>query len=201
MVDKEQPVAQKPDTAAAAATEGDKGAQDQSLDDVLAEFDAGTETPAKPVEQPADDVTARIKKLEQDAQERDQQDQLKDVQAAVTECVEQISTRLPEDLSLPKRAVRGMVEVLAQDDKRIAQAFANRLSNPKAWDRVLGKLADEIADEFKDAGEGSSNRAVAAAVRSASTRASEPEQTVDDEKVRGMSIDELYKEFPGLGRQ
>lgn len=47
-----------------------------------------------------------------------------------------------------KDLVRGYLYSKAEDDKRLAQLFNNRRSNPSAWDAALSVLKDDVRQKF-----------------------------------------------------
>lgn len=204
-----QTVADKSDAVKPAEVES----APESLDDILSEFDTGTaevtaEPAKKPPEEPAKvgtadlgQLTQEVRSLREDAQRRQRQEAAVEAKKAVDECVAKIESQLPEGLSIPKRALAGYLDTYARENPKLVDAFLKRNTNPKAWDKVVSALSDEIGKDFSGASKSDDRSAIVAAVRSASARTASTAPDFDPKKVRSMTAAELYKNFPGLGRR
>lgn len=151
------------------AAETDAGAQEPSIDDVLSEFDKEFSNDKKEPEQVDTD---RLAQLEERLNFMENQSTNSDINSAV----ESISKEI--DANVPKRALRGMLNDMAIEDPRLANAFANRYQDPKGWNKVLKAAAKSIQKEFSglpDKQLTDDRAAVTAAVRGAS------KTTVEDE--------------------
>lgn len=167
----EQAVITDTDVEATPSTEA-SDAQDTDLDSLLSEFDSETkdqsEQSDKGSEQPTgleDEDKAFLQNLK--AQESRRQ---------IDEEITKMKSTLPEDVFIPDKAFRGMVEYMASENPKIANAFANRSKNPEAWAAVSKKLGADIAKEFQsqpDKKSTSDREAVIAAVKSVSTSSQE----------------------------
>ena len=203
-------MAEQTDASANAANEAEaKGAQGESLDEILNEFDTGTaqtkpaETEEKPKAtggQQETEADRRLRQLEQESADRRAREAEAEARKAVDTCIGELGAKL--EVKLPKRALEGYLETYARQNPKLIAAFVQRQANPKAWDRVLSALATDIETDFKSNESAETNNAIAAAVRSASTKSTAADSSpVTEAQIRGMSKTELYKTFPGLGRR
>lgn len=111
------------------------------------------------------------------------------------------------DLKIPTRVAKGWIDQMANEDPRIQRAFAERHTNPQAWERVEKGLSREFAKEMKaltdiDPNATEDRAAVAAAVRGASTqRAPEtpaPNYSQQSNAEYRRSVREQYGFDPGV---
>lgn len=163
-------------TAKPAQEATDAQKTEPSLDDLLKEFEqettietqARSSKPDKQSEASADspDTSKRLEALEQRLAEEQLRKDLSPV-------IEKIKEGFP---LLENDEIIDLLDGRAKRDPRLANAWANRHTNPKGWEKVvdaigrdmsgrLAKLPDKAATEDREA--------VTAAVRGASTRASE----------------------------
>lgn len=155
----------------------------QNLDELLNEYDTGTEQPEK-VKAPSGQPDRLEKVL--DYVERKEQQEIKDqyttsIESAVTSIQEDIT-----DLKLPDRVVRGMLHEMGTSDQRFQKAFQQRRDNPQAWKNVLKGVAKEIQNDFSvDEKVTEDRQSLNAAVRDASTIAPA------DVDVPGMSTNDF----------
>ena len=171
----EQAVTTEADVESTTSTE-DSGAQEVDLDSVLAEFDEDTSDQSEQSDQGSEQQTTNNL-------ESEDLDFIKDLKAQETrrqidEEMKKMRENLPDDLYIPERAFRGMVEIMASENPKIAQAFANRNKNPAAWEKASKAIATNIAKEFDSQPDDKSTQdreAVVAAVKSVSTSSQESE--------------------------
>lgn len=164
----EQAVTTETDVEDTPSTE-EGGAQDIDLDQVLSEFDQETQETEKGSEQPTESLGDEDKAFLNDLKARETDRQ-------ITEEVDRMSEYLPDDINLPKTALRAMLEFQASKNPKIAEAFVRRESNPEAWAKVSKKLTSDIAKEFQSQPDKKSTddrEAVIAAVKSVSTTSQE----------------------------
>ena len=202
-------MADKTDASAKPANEAEaKGAQAESLDEILDEFDTGTaqaaattdEKPKATGGQQETDSERRLKQLEAESAERKARETEAETRKAVDLCIDQLGQKL--EVKLPKRALEGYLETYARQNPKLVIAFVQRQTNPKAWDRALSVIATEIETDFKSNESDETRNAVAAAVRSASTKSAAADSApVTEAQIKGMNKAQLYQNFPGLGRR
>lgn len=164
------------------------------MDAILSEFEEqapeSTGVPPKKETPVTDEALRRVTSLE----ERLRQEE---VTRAVNDCVAQIRSSLPKEVKVSDRTLKGYLDQLAIEDKRIALAFAQRDQKPAAWKKVLQGITSDIATEFAPSSE-SQHDAISSAVRSAKTRTPEPEKAFSETEVRKMNVGQLYENFPDL---
>jgi len=151
-------------------TEG-SGAQEESLDELLSQFDSNQETP-KPAEQPqASNIDDVVSYVNEERQRRQAEEEEADIKKAVTELQSGI-----KDGDLSYRMTRGFLEAYAVENPSVKKAFEYRHQNPRAWElaqrQALKELKDEISIDNKAT---QTSNDLAAAVHSASTSMPETE--------------------------
>lgn len=157
------------------ATDGQNAqAQGDDLDTLLAEFDQG-QSPAAASTQPAqqqatgDDLKVVAEEVRAWRTERQQETFKRDMGETIKKVRGDLDAELFDD-----SLVRGYVNARADEDPRLAQAWVNRHTNPKAFNRVVEQLGREFRQKWSkmpDRQATEDHAAVTAAVRSASTRA------------------------------
>lgn len=140
-------------------------AQDQSLEELLAEFEGETiPEPTKTDEAP--DPMKRIEELEQNlAREKTEQE------------ISGLVSRIKGEDDIDPVLIRGVLNAKADSDPNLLKAFENKNTNPKAWKQVEGKLAEDIRSMLGpriDQRVTEDVAAITAAVRGSSTKAPDP---------------------------
>lgn len=163
-------------------------AQDESLDDLLKEFEGGEQIQTEQKDT-APDVATLAKELKElrEAQQR------REVDTEINKLSEQIRGDLPAEV-FDSRFMRVWVETRAQEDPRLQTAFMQRGTNPTAWGNVVKGLSRDFQKKFSsipDRNATDDRDAVVSAVRSASTKAPERDEEIDHEKARHMTDDQL----------
>lgn len=156
----------------------DTGAQNgaDALDTLLSEFDSKTApstttNPPAPQQGAGDDLKAIADEVRAWRTEKQQDTFNRDM----TETVGKLRGDLDPEI-FDDSLVRGYVNARADQDPRLAQAWVNRHTNPKAFQRVVEQLGRDFRQKFSklpDKGATEDHAAVTAAVRSASQRAPE----------------------------
>jgi len=113
------------------------------LDTILAEFDQQVED--KPETDSNANEGPRMKVVEDYIQAQ----QEKDTRRAITESVTQLKEFDKSLNGVGNVAIEGFLQLKAQRDTRIADAFHKRDENPDGWQRVLKGMAHEFSQEFK----------------------------------------------------
>lgn len=130
--------AQAPETAPA-----------EDLDAILSEFDAKTkQSPAEAATEPrSPDEIAWIKQQLEDLRTRVVG---ADVRAGLDDTIKRIRSHAGDALSfVGDDVIEDLLQGEAARDPRLGVAFANRGSDPKAWDRAVRALGDRIKSKFK----------------------------------------------------
>jgi hypothetical protein len=180
-----QAVVNEADGQAKPVTEVDDAQDNDSLENALSEFDKTEEADTSAERKPnQDSEPSKLDKAEADSMlaelraEREQSLRER-TRADIDVSVETIDGTLREaGVVLPKRFVRGALNDYANDDPRLARAFSERKTNPKAWTRVLKTVAGEMAKEASSSADPEATRdrdSVTAAVRNASTTTRNPQ--------------------------
>jgi hypothetical protein len=141
-------------------------AQDDSLDDLLKEFESVQEPPKEAKgEQASGDISEDVKWI-RDLRE---QEESKRVQEAIVQTVEALKEGIDCPVELPLKWWRGRLEEEARENPRITQAWLARESKPDVWKKVQAHLKKQMESELSVRRDMTDDRdAVTAAVRSAS---------------------------------
>ncbi len=181
-----------------AAAESDT-AQEDGLDELLKEFDERKEaaTPdakSEPKSEPKTDkqvdldALATLEKRLNDQEAREQRRELENLFSKLTNGVQ--ADEVDAEAFLNAKAMR---------EPKLNQAYANRASNPKAWDKVFATLHQEFQKRHGkkvDKQVTDSKAAVASAVRSASTAAPRGELTEQEIKTASKAdFDEMQRKL------
>lgn len=154
-----------------AQTDGD------ALDKLLKEFDSQTAPATATTNPPApqQDTGADLKTIADEVRalrtERQQETFNRDMADTVGKIRGDLDPEVFDDA-----LVRGYVDARAGQDPRLAQAWVNRHTNPKAFNRVVDQIGREFRDKFSklpDRAATEDHAAVTAAVRGTSTKAPE----------------------------
>lgn len=208
MADEEkQSVADQTDADAEAKAHEADGAQEkeESLDDLLSQYEQKDEQTSKSEpEQTGDressepdpkDLYQQMQSLvDQQAQERFNRD--------MSEAIETVRGDLDPEVA-DDALVRGWLDARASEDRRLANAWAQRHQDPKGFQKVLKRLNRELSQKFSslpDKKATEDREAVAAAVRGASNQAPESDD-IDADKVAKMSDAEFEKFAQQMARK
>lgn len=184
MSNETQTVAEQDDPVVSQAGE-QVGAQDESLDAMLAEYE--TAHKPQPTQQQAEPPNEDIKALAEYARNAMQVERQKEVQSSIEGAVKTVKE--VGGINASDRIVRGLIKDMADENPAIQKAFANRQSDPNSWNRMLKGMAKELAKEFEtDPSTSNDRQVVASAVRSASTAKPAPEEKVN---FKGMNANQL----------
>ena len=209
MSEGQQTVVDTTDVTAQPGTEvTDSARQDvDALDALLAEYDQGTQRTAPAATTQTTTTTQpdqgalvqRVQAVETGLQEW-RQDQTK---RAVSETIQEVRGDIPADF-MDDDMVEGWLDAQARKDPRLAQAFLQRETNPRQWNKVKAALGKQLNDRFKklpDRQATDDREAVAAAVRGASTKVSaEPAPKFGSQSNAEFrkSVKEQYGFDPGV---
>lgn len=161
-------------------------AQDKdTLDEALAEYEASEKKPER-----KDDTKTESEKQPDEVMDYIRRQQAREVSQDIDAAVKAVKG----DDDLDDRVVRALLNDEAQQNPRFMQAWSERHTNPKGWDRVLKAFRSDIDKMVapkvdKDATEDTA--AVRQAVRGASTKTSGAEDDVPD--FRGKSDHEFQE--------
>lgn len=192
-------VAEETKEAPKEETSADGGAAQQvDLDDLLKEFDerkdsaTSEETKAKPeAKEPSQVDLEAIATLERRLNEQEQREQRREL--------ERLFDQISDGTNGDAVYAEAYLNAQAIRNPKLNQAWAQRNSNPKAWDKVFGELKSgfvKFAGKRVDKQATESKEAVASAIRSASTAA--PQRDITNREVETMSksdFDELQRKM------
>lgn len=209
-----QSVATPANDAAKAAPATD-GAQDQSLDVLLKEYDeAQSGTAGDPAKAPAggdagsgsEPTLEGLARTVDDLQTALHQQRQAEIQALiradVAKAVGVVRSALGEvPVQLSDRIIEGWLNQRAMEDRRFVNAFLKRGDHPARWQQILAAAASELRTELapasqRDAALSDARAAATAAVRTASTKAGEPPPD-----LRTMSDRDFESHVRGLVRR
>lgn len=175
------------DTAVDQTVQGE-GASDE-LDSLLNEFTQ--ETKAEPtVDQK--DVTEAVSWIKEERTRKAEEAIKTDLESAV----KSIGEDLDLDTKPSARTIRGLLRDIAEDDKAIQQAFAQRDTNPQAWAAAQKRAAKLIKEELSIDQQTTSDRnAITSAVLSASNQKPTPDEGPN---LNAMSDAEFQRYKMGL---
>lgn len=129
--------------SASQTTDGDLGAPEKTLDDVLSEIDKEFDKDLQaPDEKQDTEDNTELTDLKNTVDHLMSQTTNQDIDRAV----EEISSSI--EANVPKRAIRGMLNDMAVTDPRLRKAFDNRHSDAATWNKVLKAASKSIQKEF-----------------------------------------------------
>ena len=134
--------------------------QEESLDDILADFDQQMQPAQQQYQQPQE--PDRIANIEQHLMMQQQQQ----VRAEIDGEMNKLKGLNDALANMDTRDLEGLVTARVQQDPRIGNAFTQRHSNPAAWDKVLQSMSQDIGKMFDrpDPGVSEDQKAMRAAV-------------------------------------
>jgi hypothetical protein len=165
------------------------GESEDALDSLLDEFKQKTE-PQKPAVSTEDfsEVVQYVKQQQVESVKKETEEGISSAVASIKEGL---------DVSVPDRAIRGMLFDLAESNEEFVNAFNNRNNNPQAWNKVLKAFQKEVADEFQiDPGATNDREALKQAVHSSKSETQPTEEQPDYSK---MSDADFQKALNDLG--
>lgn len=177
--DNMQPVATSEVTAQPVTTPAvDARNNGDDLEALLKDFDAATPKPAtaNPTPEPGPELdlkslASKVENIDGFMREQNAQSFKRDMKTTVDEVRGDLDPSIFDD-----KIVQAWIDVQAQEDDRLSQAWQNRHADPKKFNAVKAALGKKLANQFAkmpDARATEDRATVAAAVRGASTRAPE----------------------------
>ena len=157
----------QPDEQATPVAEG-ADAQDDDLEKILAEFDAGDKAETTPEQQGGDDTLKKLQAIEQRLEQQQ-------YQADMNNVVAKVRGDIPADV-FDDVDVEAWVDAQARREPKLQKAWVNRHKDPKAFDRVVAGLGKKFANKFAslpDPNATEDREAVTQAVRGSSNKAPE----------------------------
>lgn len=136
--------------------------QEESLDDILSDFDQQMQPQQAPQQEPVEHD--RLANIEHYVHQQQQSQIRHDIDSEMGKL-----RGLNDNLAnLSNQDLEGLVTSRVQQDPRIGNAFAQRHSNPGAWDKVMRGMSQDIAKIFDrpDPGVSEDQKAMRAAVES-----------------------------------
>lgn len=194
MSEQEQAVATKTDAGAEPPAEGASGAQEETLDALLAEYDS-TVKGEEPKPETKDDASQGEKPKEQNIDVRSA------VEAALRE--REVRQKVDEDLKKTVQDFKGedlkhvaddiveaFLDLKARKDPRLADAWAKRNQSPEKWNKIVSSLNAEfrsLAGLSVDRDQTETVDSVVAAVRGASTKTASVQNALTNKDVGSLS--------------
>ena len=134
--------------------------QEESLDDILADFDQQMQ----PAQHQQPQEPDRLANIEQHIAQQQQQQIRADIYSEMNK-LKGLNDALA---NLDTRDLEGLVTARVQQDPRIGNAFSQRFSNPAAWEKVLHGMSKDLGKLFErpDPGVSEDQKAMRAAVES-----------------------------------
>ena len=135
--------------------------QEESLDDILSDFDQQMQPQQQQQQQVEPDRLANIEQYVQQQQQHQIRTEIDSEMGKLRGLNDSLSNLSNQDLE-------GLVTARVQQDPRIGNAFSQRHSNPSAWDKVMRGMSQDIAKIFErpDPGVTADQSAMRAAVES-----------------------------------
>lgn len=139
------------------------------------------------------DTNAKIDRLFSRQEEQDKRDTAKLFKEDIATATGVLKEALPEALRdvIPDSMAKGFLIGQAEDEPRLALAFAQRDTNPKAWNAAVKAIAKEFAKPYEnlpDPATTEDREAVRAAARSTQTQ---PDTEFDADAIGKMSETEF----------
>lgn len=187
----EQAVTEKPDDAASQASEA---TGEQNMDELLASYDE------KPPTEPAaktDDTKQLLDELVADKRQREIEVIDRDYKSAATEIAGKLD--LPYDDDTKQQIAEGLVLRRAEGDRRVMNAFSNRVSDPTTWNAIIQDVADKISNGKIDKQATASRNAVQSSMTRGTTETAPDDDNgrAEAEKMAKMNDVEL-NQYLGL---
>jgi len=201
-MENEQAVVEQPDEQAPPVTE-ESNAQDLDLNNLLEEYSETGETEKKPQEKSTVNEDSETKQL-LDMLKRQAED---NTRATATKELDEAVTSIRGDLNVDNKFVKAYLNMKADDDPRLRNAYIQRQNNPVAWAKIeqglradlqkfIGAIADKDLTETRDA--------VASSVLNSKSTSSDTETQVDLAKMSDVDFEnykaKLFKEERRAGR-
>jgi len=188
-----QPVADTTNATPEAVT-ADTSARTDDLDALLGQFEAGTQPQPepKPAAAPTDDVAKRVEQLERTLAETKFKSDFEPV-------LKRIRGEIPAEV-FSDEEITDWLDGKAKRNPALQTAYLNRNKNPAAWAKVEKTFNAELAKKFSrlpDPDATAERDAVAAAVRSASTKAP-PEKPLSLSGLSNAEYNQKVKEQFGF---
>lgn len=155
--------------------------QDDDLESALEQIESKTQTKADTPAPKKDDtdLQARLARLEKERDEDRQRAARQDVESALDQTVNSFLDNDTIKQVYDQDEVRGLIEVEAQKDDRLMDAFINRHSDKAGWKRVSAGLMKKI--ETKAASKVSQNRSEQEAATASAQGVSTSAPSANDE--------------------
>jgi len=139
------------------------------------------------------DTNQKIDRLFSRQEEQDKSEAARQFKEDIGKATGVLKEALPEALRgvIPDSMAKGFLIGQAEDDPRLAMAFAKRDTNPKAWNAAVKAIAKQFAEPYEnlpDPATTEDREAVRAAARSTQTQ---PDPELDAEAIGKMTKTEF----------
>lgn len=141
-------------------------AQDESLEDLMKEFESVQEPPKEAKgEQVSEDISEDVRWI----RAMREQEEAKRTREAIEQTIGALKDGIDCPIEIPNAWWEGRLDVAARQDPRLTQAWLARESKPEAWKKIQAHLKKQLESELSIRRDLTDDRdAVTAAVRSAS---------------------------------
>jgi hypothetical protein len=141
-------------------------AQDESLEDLMKEFESVQEPPKEAKgEQASEDISEDVRWV----RNLREQEEAKRHREAIEQTIGALKDGVDCPIEIPNEWWEGRLDVAARKDPRLTQAWLSRESKPEAWKKIQAHLKKQLESELSIRRDLTDDRdAVTAAVRSAS---------------------------------
>ncbi len=195
------------------ATQVEATGTDDSLEALLQDYAKAeaqkTEAPTPAKTPPSDDAIAaylkaqgidpeKLKKAIHVADKTEAKEIDHDFTTGLNHSVSRMTEAQPELDGLPKTVLRGILWDAAHQDKRIAEAFADRDAKPENWSKIVDKLAKTAVKDFsatKDTGK----TALRSAIKLAGSITGGSDDQSESERIANLPGNEFLRAMQKRG--
>lgn len=191
-MNEQQAVATETDTSSETGKEAG-GAQEPTVDELLAQFDQKTEPDTKTANLDKGRLEQVFDFVEQQSQREQQERTQKDIESAVKTVI--------GESDLDPDYVDAALWRKANKDTAFLNAFQQREKSPEQWSQVLRAMGREMSAKQTKPDQNTTNdrEAVAAAVRGASTTKSPDGKPITRQSLKKMDDNEFGKLIKSMG--
>lgn len=197
-MENEQAVVEQTDVAQEASTEG-SNAQDLELDSLLQEYSDTGETEKTTTTQESNESSKVDKLISMFEQERSD-----NARVAADKELNSTVKSIKGDLGVDEKFIKAYLNMKAEDDPRLAQAYLNKEKNPANWAKIERSLQGDLqkfvgGQPDKDLTD--TREAVASSVLNSKSTSPNSNDKVDFSKMNDIDFDKFKKEqFGKAGR-
>lgn len=198
-MENEQAVVEETDVAQEASTE-ESNAQDLDLDNLLEEYSGTGETETSPPTQESTDDSSKVDKLIS----MFEQERADTARTAASKELNSTVKSIKGDLGVDEKFVKAFLNMKAEDDPRLQQAYINKDKNPSNWAKIERSLRNDLQkfvggqpdEDLTD-----TRNAVASSVLNSKSTSQNSDDGADMSKMSDVEFEKHKKEvFKKAGR-